>query len=177
MFPPVSGTANLCDEAYRNLQEFWREDTLLFARPGDVFHSDRADLLHDYVRRAELGAREARAAADARGEVATAEAVRRTSTLAAQAAFPADMSWSERRRIRRAAKRLRVHPTQPGWFLSCSVASDGTETWRAVPPLNYRWELIGAYHDRLGHAGEDMPTSPTRLCSTHNALSGACARV
>ena len=25
--------------------------------------------------------------------------------------------------------------------------------WLAVPPVEFRWGLIGAFHDRLGHAG------------------------
>ena len=25
--------------------------------------------------------------------------------------------------------------------------------WLAVPPLEFRWGLIAAYHDRMGHAG------------------------
>ena len=29
----------------------------------------------------------------------------------------------------------------------------GDRLWLAVPPVEYRWALIGAYHDRLGHAG------------------------
>jgi transposase InsO family protein len=29
----------------------------------------------------------------------------------------------------------------------------GDRYWLAVPPVEYRWALLGAYHDRLGHAG------------------------
>ena len=29
----------------------------------------------------------------------------------------------------------------------------GDRWWLAVPPVAYRWALIGAYHDRLGHSG------------------------
>ena len=29
----------------------------------------------------------------------------------------------------------------------------GDRLWLAVPPVAYRWALIGSFHDRLGHAG------------------------
>ena len=82
---------HLCDEAYRNLDEIWREDTVLFARPSDVFDSARQDLLHEYVRRSALGAQQARDDANAAG-VDASQAEQRVSAFAAAAsALPADL--------------------------------------------------------------------------------------
>ena len=58
-----------------------------------------------------------------------------------------------RGKVRNEAKVLRLHPTLVGWCLIRVQLRTGTHVWLAVPPVEFRWGLIGAFHDRLGHAG------------------------
>ena len=60
---------------------------------------------------------------------------------------------SVRRKVRSKAKAVRLHPTLAGWYLARVPLRTGTHVWLAVPPVEFRWGLIGAFHDRLGHAG------------------------
>lgn len=58
-----------------------------------------------------------------------------------------------RRKIRNKARNLRVHPSLPNWYVFKTQLRTGDRVWLAVPPLDYRWGLIAAFHDRLDHAG------------------------
>ena len=55
--------------------------------------------------------------------------------------------------MRRKAQALRLHPTLPAWYIMKVPLRTGDRWWLAVPPVAYRWALIGAYHDRLEHYG------------------------
>lgn len=43
-------------------------------------------------------------------------------------------------------------PCQAGYVTRGQLCT-GEPWWLAVPPVSYRWALIGSYHDRLGHSG------------------------
>ena len=47
---------------------------------------------------------------------------------------------------------LRLHPNLVDWYLVRVQLRTGTQVWLAVPPVEFRWGLIGAFHDRL-HSG------------------------
>ena len=153
---------HLCDEAYANLGEFRRDDSLLFARPGDPFHDDYV-LVRAYVEQAAAGMRIARQQAEAAGRTSTTAERETLAREHGDQVLSPDMPVNERRRIRRAAARLRVHPSQPEWLLECCTDAAGTQTWRAVPPVAYRWDLIQAYHDRTGHAGVSQTLRRMRM--------------
>lgn len=69
------------------------------------------------------------------------------------AALLPHLQGAQRKRVLRQARALRLHPTQADWYLQHATLRTGQRLWLAVPPVEYRWGLIGAYHDRLGHAG------------------------
>ena len=62
-----------------------------------------------------------------------------------------------RRALKRFLKKVRMHPTYPGWIqvrtrsMRSKVNQD--QPWRTSPPKEYRWGIIRMYHDMLGHAG------------------------
>ena len=49
-------------------------------------------------------------------------------------------------------KVLRLHPTLVGWHLVRVQLCTGFQLWMAVPPVEFGWGVIGAFHDRLGHS-------------------------
>ena len=67
--------------------------------------------------------------------------------------FSPDAPKALRHSIRSKASVLRLLPTLPDWFVMRVQLRTGDRWWLAVPPVEYRWALIGAYLDRLGHAG------------------------
>ena len=71
----------------------------------------------------------------------------------ASESFLPETPQSQRRKIRNKARNLRLHPKLPGWYLIKPPLRTGVRVWLAVPPLDYRWGLIAAFHDRLGHSG------------------------
>ena len=105
---------------------------LLFARRRDPFFPAMAREVAAYVYRR----------ARAQGQAA-AEAP----------AFHEGVSAQQRARVRRAARTLLPHPVLPGWYTQVVQLRTGERLRLAVPPTEYRWALVGAYHDRLGHAG------------------------
>lgn len=151
--PEGAFQCHLCDQSFMvDAAELKRSDPLLFARAGDAFHEDLGPELGEYIRRQHIGARQATQEAAARGvALPPAEAVAAGAELAEQVI--AHLPRTRRRRIRRRARDMRPHPTQHEWFSVRHTARSGAEVWAAVPPVEYRWGLIAAYHDRLGHAG------------------------
>ena len=154
---------HLCDEAYGNAHEFERaEHPILFPREADPYHPRHADLIAVYVRAYERGLRMAgpkvMGVADVPSDSAREHATA-TAADAIQGAAPAD----ELKRIRRQAGTLRLHPTQPDWYMRLEARPHGREEWVAIPPPSFRWGLIGAYHDRVGHGGINQTMRAMRL--------------
>lgn len=159
MYPPRSVVpdgawhCHLCDEAYSNVDECRRtEDPILFARPGDPYHRDHADLLRAYVQRQERAVVEYRDSLEV-AEQFSAQEAEQHARARAEALFHPDMPKAVKRKIRKKAAALRLHPTLPEWLVVHTQLRTGDRLWLAVPPVAYRWGLIGAYHDRMGHAG------------------------
>ena len=75
------------------------------------------------------------------------------ATANAESVFTDLTPNSVRRKVQNKAKKLSLHPTLVGWYLVRVQLRTGTHVWLAVPPVEFRWGLIGAFHDRLGHAG------------------------
>lgn len=143
---------HLCDEAFENAHELERtEDQILFPRESDVFHPAIADdvalYAHTYARTMRVVHQVA--AADGKTVQGHGRAKREADDALLEACFDA----RRRRRIRRLAERLRVHPTLPEWYMMRETLRGGETVWLGVPPPRYRWGLVGAYHDRTGHAG------------------------
>ena len=150
---------HVCDEAYANAHELERaRDPILFPRGQDPFHPAHADSLALYVQAYSRAERLARAdvGADARP---SAVHLRADAADAVRAAVSAD----ELKRIRRKAQRLRLHPTQPDWYLQRDFSPCGRDVWLALPPPRFRWGLIGAYHDRVGHGGVNQTLRALRM--------------
>lgn len=68
------------------------------------------------------------------------------------ASLLSDLATDRWRAVQRRGQRMRVHPKLPGWLLVCRSIG-GQDRWRTCPPLEYRWDLIRAMHDALGHGG------------------------
>jgi hypothetical protein len=143
----------LCDGAYTNIEEFRREeDPILFARGSDPYHYDHSQLLDAYVRLQEVGLLHYRNSLTSAQQYSVAEAST-WATDKAESVFTDATPKQVRRRVRNKAKTLRLHPTLVGWYLTKAQLRSGDQVWLAVPPVEYRWGLIGAFHDRLGHSG------------------------
>ena len=153
--PPGPWHCHWCDEAFANTEELCNADEpILFARPSDPFWPQRAGLISRYVRAHALGAQ---ACSAANGDLASRQAQRDAGVARAEATLHHLPSQAERRSVRRQAKRLRVHPTQPDWYVKHVVDDEtGSGAWLAVPPVAFRWGVIGACHDRLGHGGMNV---------------------
>ena len=174
--PDGEGHCHECDEAYANVNEFKRADgnAALFAREHDPYHADVADVLADYTRRWNLGVREAHQSAAAQGRDSTQRERDHWGRELAEQAFPDSLLGPRRRSIRRTATELRIHPTQPDWYVQHTCLRSGEWRWIAVPPMEYRWGLNGAYHDRLGHAGISQTLTALRC---HFAWAGIKADI
>jgi transposase InsO family protein len=144
---------HLCDGAYTNIEEFRREeDPILFARGADPYHYAHSQLLDAYVRLQEVGLLHYRNSLTSAQQYSVADAST-WATDKAESVFTDATPKHVRRRVRNKAKSLRLHPTLVGWYLSKAQLRSGDQVWLAVPPVEYRWGLIGAFHDRLGHSG------------------------
>jgi hypothetical protein len=144
---------HLCDETFSNLDEYRRsEDPILFARPNDPYFPEHAQLLQAYVQRQEAGLLHYWQHLE-QGQPYNSRDAAQHATDAAVEAFSANTPLSLRRKIRKKARSLRLHPRLEGWFLVKAQLRTGDRLWLPVPPVDYRWGLIGAFHDRLGHAG------------------------
>ena len=145
-----------CDQAFKNdyVEELRRDsaDTLLFARPDDPFHPGVAEPLAQVCRRAHIAQRVAREQAREQGQAFEPTRHHNVAEEFINEGMP-DASKSARRRLRRMAQRFWVHPMQPEWYQTEQQLRSGERRRLAVPPVEYRWGLIGAYHDRVGHAG------------------------
>lgn len=62
---------------------------------------------------------------------------------------------------RHKGSRLQVHPKLPDWLLVCKRRA-GQDVWLTCPPLEYRWDIIRAMHDALGHAGVNQTVACLR---------------
>ena len=143
----------LCDGAYTNVEEFRRKDVpVLFARVSDPYHHAHSNLLDIYVRLQEAGLLQYRNSL-APGDPFSASDASAWATANAEPVFTDLTPNSVRRKVRYKAKVLRLHPTLVGWYLIRVQLRTGTHVWLTVPPVEFRWGLIGAFHDRLGHAG------------------------
>ena len=71
----------------------------------------------------------------------------------AEAVFHTDMPQSLKRKIRKKAADLRLHPMRPDLLVVLAQLRPGDRLWLALPPLVFRWDIIASYHDRMGHAG------------------------
>jgi Integrase zinc binding domain len=126
------------------------DDPVLFARSRDPFHPRFAELIATYIKLHHLGIQEARRAA---GDTELPKAaLRQAGERHAHAALQ-KLPSGVVRRLRRQARLLRVHPTQPTWYVTEETLRTGQRLWLAIPPVEYRWGLTAAYHDRMGHAG------------------------
>jgi transposase InsO family protein len=144
---------HLCDVDFSNLNEFRRStDPILFSRPNDPYHPEHFTLLESYVRGQEVGILQYRQHLDPSDRFDSREASDWALSVASECFLP-DTPTSLRRKIRNKARHLRLHPNLPGWYLVNTQLRTGDRVWLAVPPLDYRWGLIAAFHDRLGHAG------------------------
>ena len=63
------------------------------------------------------------------------------------------MPTSLKRKIRKKAIDLRLHPLRPVWLVVLAQLRTGDRLWLAFPPIEFRWGIIASYHDRMGHAG------------------------
>jgi len=57
--------------------------------------------------------------------------------------------------------RFKPHPKFPDWLLVHKTTA-GQDAWLTCPPLAYRWDVIRAMHDSLGHAGVNQTVSCLR---------------
>ena len=60
------------------------------------------------------------------------------------------------------AQRFWVHPMQPIWYQTEQQLRSGERRRLAIPPVEYRWGLIGACHDGAGHAGPSQTLTAVR---------------
>lgn len=152
-----------CDEAFSNVAEFERtEDPILFPRGNDPFHPEIAEQVALYVHSVDRNLRLLQRADGAESGRERAQARTQAEQAAAAALLTVEPDAGRRRRIRALGNRLRVHPTQPEWFMQREQLASNEEVWLALPPPRYRWGLIGAYHDRTGHAGINNTTRALR---------------
>ena len=169
--PPGDWHCFLCDGAFEaaHLTELRSDDDpVLFARSLDPFHTSHADQIAEYVKLYNMGVRDARRAAGD-GEC-DSDALDRTGRRAAETALSDVVQSNAKPRLRRMARALRVHPTQPEWYVTESVLRSGQRLWLAIPLVEYRWGLIGAYHDQLGHAGVNQTQHAMRQHYTWHGM-------
>ena len=153
MVPDGPWYCHLCDTGFSNPDEFRRdEDPILFARRNDPYFPEHEQLLSAYVRRQEAGLLQYRQTLSADADYSVPEASR-WAFVSAEEVFSENTPKSLKRKIRSKAKNLRLHPTLDGWYIVRTQLRTGDRLWLAVPPVAYRWALIGAHHDRMGHAG------------------------
>ena len=144
---------HLCDDAYLNMEEFCRhDDPILFSRPSDPYYTAHSQLLHAYVHRQEAGILQYRQALN---DEQTFNPVHSSHSAfaCAERIFTSDTPIAGKHKVRSKAKVLRLHPSVEGWYVMHTQLRTGDRLWLAVPPVAYRWALIGSFHDRLGHAG------------------------
>ena len=153
--PPGPWHCHWCDEAFQNTEELCNTDEpILFARPSDPFWPHQEALVRRYVHARALGLQRLSSQA---GDHASLLEQRDRGLDCAEATLGDLQSQAERRSVRRKAKRLRVHPTQPGWYVRHVIdRATGSGAWLAVPPVAFRWGVIGACHDRMGHGGMNV---------------------
>ena len=66
------------------------------------------------------------------------------------------LNAQHRRALTRFLKKVRLHPTYPGWIqVRTRIRSKANreQPWRTSPPVEYRWGVIRMFHDMLGHSG------------------------
>ena len=129
-----------------------RDVPVLFARGSDPYHHAHSNLLDTYVRLQEAGLLQYRNSLAPEDSFSTSDASA-WATANAESVFTDLTPNSVRRKVQNKTKNLRLHPTLVGWYLVRVKLRTGTHVWLAVPPVEFRWGLIGAFHDRLGHAG------------------------
>jgi Integrase zinc binding domain/Integrase core domain len=127
------------------------EDPVLFPRLRDPFHPKHAALLAEYVRLYQ----QARQLYQSQFDCTSFDEpqAHHSGASLADELFTSGHTKAQRRTIRKLARELRVHPMHPAWYVRRAQLRTGDRLWLAVPPVEYRWDLIGAYHDRLGHSG------------------------
>ena len=143
---------HLCDEAFSHVDELCRTDPILFARRGDPYHPDHAALLRSYVQLQERAVVEYRSMLAAEDDF-DLEAASQHARECAETVFHPDMPKSLKRKIRKKAADLRLHPMRPDWLVVLAQLRTGDRLWLALPPIEFRWGIIASYHDRMGHAG------------------------
>ena len=147
--PPGDWYCHECCEIADCVSEMQQRDTpVLFARPRDPFWPEIEGLVRDYVhyrQRAET--------AGLRVDQIRTPSIMSELEEQAYKACPFDVPKPLRQHVKRIAKHLRPHPRLPGWYTQRVLLRTGELLRLTVPPLRFRWALIAAHHDRLGHAG------------------------
>lgn len=153
--PPGGWHCNECCVVADCLDEMRQVDTpVLFARKRDPFHPPTEGLVRGYVLARTRGEQLARCTAlNDSHTMDPPPSPAEMGHMMAEQSLPFTLTMPERRKIRRIARNLQQHPTNPEWFLQKVQLRTKERLHLVVPPLEYRWALISAFHDRFGHAG------------------------